>query len=101
METQVQRAVNKNKLSISRIPAWAKEVIVDRAEEEFCGDYGMCVAQFVRESNEYNCLKRKFFNSELGVKLIDQDSSDEKKKPEDKITTGNGRVIKTEVKQNE
>lgn len=94
METQVQQAVNKNKLSISRIPSWAKGVIVGRAEEEFCGDYGMCVAQFVRESNEYNCLKTKFFNGELGVKLVNQDDSDEKKKPEDEIRAGNGRVIR-------
>ena len=101
METQVQRAVNKNKLSISRIPSWAKDVIIGRADEEFCGDYGMCVAQFVREANEYDCLKRKFFNSELGVKLITQDNSDEKKKPEDEIKTGNGKVIKMGVKKNE
>jgi len=101
METQVQRAVNKNKLSISRIPSWAKDVIIGRADEEFCGDYGMCVAQIVREANEYDCLKRKFFNSELGVKLITQDNSDEKKKPEDEIRAGNGKVIKMGVKQNE
>lgn len=94
METKVQQAVNKNKLSISRIPSWAKDVIVGRAEEEFCGDYGMCVAQIVRESNEYDCFKRKFFNDEIGVKLVSQDNSDEKKKPEDEIRTGNGRVIK-------
>ncbi len=94
METKVQQTVNKNKLSISRIPSWAKEVIIGRAEEQFCGDYGMCVAQIVRESNEYDCLKRKFFNSELGVKLVNQVSPDEKKKPGDEIRTGNGRVIK-------
>ncbi len=94
METPVQKVVNKNKLSISRIPAWAKDVIVGRAEEEFCGDYGMCVAQIVREANEYDCLKRKFFNGEYKVKLLNEANPDEKKKPEDEIRTGNGRVIK-------
>lgn len=54
----------------------------------------MCLAQIIRESNEYNCLKTKFFNSELGVKFVNQDNSDEKKKPEDMIRTGNGRVIR-------
>jgi len=39
----------------------------------------MCVAQFVREANEYDCLKRKFFNSELGVKLIDGADQNERK----------------------
>ena len=98
METKVQQTVNKNKLSISRIPSWAKEVIIGRAEEEFCGDYGMCVAHIVREANEYNCLKRKFFNSELGVKLVNQVNSDEKKKPEREIRAGNGKVINGGVK---
>ena len=94
MESRIQQVVNKNKLSISRIPSWAKDVITERADEEFCGDYGMCIAQIVREANEYNCLKTKFFNSELGVKLISNDNPDEQKKPGDEIITGNGRVIK-------
>lgn len=92
-ETEVQKAVNKEKLSISRIPSWAKEVIVGRAEEEHCGDYGACIAQMVRESNEYNCLKRKFFNSEFGVSLVKEDKHDEKKKADD-IVAANGKVIK-------
>jgi len=99
METKVQQAVNKNKLSISRIPAWAKEVIVGRADEEFCGDYGMCVAQLVRESNEYDCLKRKFFDGSIKAKLITDEHGEEKSN--DEIKTANGKIIKMEVKQNE
>ena len=93
METKVQQAVNKNKLNISRIPSWAKDVIIGRAEEEFCGDYGMCIAQIVREANEYDCLKRKFFDGSIKVKLITEDKHSEEKS-NDEIRTGNGKVIR-------
>ncbi len=98
MESKIQERVNKDKWTISRFPSWAKEVVIGRADEEFCGDYGMCLAQMVRESNEYDCLKRKFFNSEFGVKLLTEDNLDEKKKPDEEIRTGNGRVIKGGIK---
>lgn len=91
-ETEIQKKVNKNGMIISRIPSWAKDIIIGKADEEHCGDYGACVAQMVRESNEYNCLKRKFFGGELNVKLVNNNQFDEEKP--DIIKTGNGKEIK-------
>lgn len=95
METQVQKVVNKNKLNISRIPSWAKDVIIGRAEEEFCGDYGMCVAQMVRESNEYDCFKRKFFDGSIKAKLITEEKPSEET-PKKVIKAADGRIIRRE-----
>ena len=92
MESEIKKRLNQNGLIISRIPSWTKEIIIEKANEEFCGDYGMCVAQIVREANEYNCLKTKFFNSELGVKLITDKHNEEK--PSNEIKMANGKVIK-------
>lgn len=77
---------------ISRIPSWAKDVVIGRAEEEFCGDYGMCIAQMVRESNEYSCFKRKFFDGSIKAKLVTDDKTSEKK-PAEVIKTASGREI--------
>jgi hypothetical protein len=91
-ETNIQKVVNKNKLSISRIPSWAKEFIIEKAESEHCGDYGACVAHHIRNSMEYDALKNRLFSGDLNMKLIE---NDEVEKPVEKeIKTGNGKVIK-------
>ena len=72
-ETKIQKIVNKNRLTISRIPSWAKEWIVNKAESEHCGDYGACIAQVIREAAEYEALKRKFIEGELDVNILIND----------------------------
>lgn len=76
METEVQKKIEKNGMIISRIPLWAKQIIQDRANEEFSDDYGMCISSIIKESLEYNELKRKFFDGEVIMHLSKIDSSD-------------------------
>lgn len=91
METNVEKIVNKNKLRMSRVPTWAKEIFLARAEEEFDGDYGQCLAALLKESGEYNSLKALFFSGELkldSVKEIVQDTN------EKEIKFGTGKIKK-------
>jgi hypothetical protein len=70
MDTPLTRKVNTHGMIISRIPKWAKEVIIAKAEAEHCGDYGACMAQMIRDANELDSLKIKFFNNDLNVQMI-------------------------------
>lgn len=80
---------------ISRIPSWAKEMIIDRAEVEFSSDYGMCISAFMKEAIEYNELKKKFFNGEVIMHLAKMDDIEQKDDSEKKeVTFGNGKTIK-------
>ena len=92
-ETEVQRIVNKNRINISRIPSWAKELFVERAKEEFCDDYGMCLAAMLKECLEYNKLKEMFFSNEMNVQILlnNPGAKDEEEKT---ITFGSGRKMK-------
>ena len=65
MESELQKRINKEGLAISRLPEWAKEVIVSRANLEFCGDYGMCLADIVSSYLEYERLKDLFFSGNI------------------------------------
>ncbi|MHA1690040.1 MAG: hypothetical protein ACTSU7_00250 [Candidatus Heimdallarchaeaceae archaeon] len=69
MESEIQKRIVKNGLIISRLPSWARELIIGRAKEEFCDDYGMCISAVLKESLEYNQLKQMFFDNELNIKL--------------------------------
>jgi len=90
MDTEIQKRIERKGIVISRIPDWAKELFISRAQEEFCDDYGMCLAALIKESGEYNQLKSMFFNNQLNAKII----LDENKIDEDKgITFGNGKKL--------
>lgn len=78
---------------ISRIPSWAKDIIIEKANVEHAGDYGSCIAQMIRDAMEYDSLKTKFFNNDLNVSLMINDKYSEKAKEESGIKTANGRVI--------
>jgi len=79
---------------ISRIPSWAKDVIIEKANAEHAGDYGACMAQMVRDAMEYDSLKTKFFNNQLDINLMINDKHSERATEESSVTTANGRVIK-------
>ena len=82
METGIQGKIEKRGMIISRIPEWAKEVIKTTAESEHSDDYGACIAQFIRDANEYRILKDKFFNNDMNVKLILDGPSKQIEEPE-------------------
>lgn len=69
MESEIQKKIENKGMIISRMPEWCKDVIKEIATLEHSGDYGECIAQFVREANEYRLLKDKFFNNDLNVTL--------------------------------
>ena len=77
---------------ISRIPEWAKETIKAVAMTEHADDYGACVAQFVREANEYRILKAKFFENDLNVTLS-QPQQEQQEQEDSGITLANGKKI--------
>ena len=69
MESELKKRIENKGMIISRIPEWAKEVIMTTAQTEHSDDYGACIAQFIREASEYRILKDKFFNNDMNVKL--------------------------------
>ena len=81
-------------MTISRMPSWAKNIIVDKAETEHAGDYGACIAQLLRDAMEYDSLKTKFFNNDLNVSLMINDKYSQKANEEGCLKAANGRVIK-------
>ena len=89
MVTDIQKKIEKNGMIISRIPEWARQIIKDRAQEEFSDDYGMCMAGIIKESLEYNELKRKFFDGEVIMHLAKREQEDVKE-----IQMANGKKIK-------
>lgn len=94
MDSEIQKRIEKRGLVISRIPTWAKEIFINRAEEEFCDDYGMCLVAMLKESSEYNQLKQMFFNNELNVQLLLDGKSHNEVSGEETIRFGNGKIIK-------
>lgn len=79
---------------ISRMPSWAKEIVINKANEEHCGDYGAAIAQLTRDALEYNCLKEKFFQNKLDVNILINDKHSEAvEEKENKITFASGKEI--------
>jgi len=94
MDSEIQKRIERKGIVISRVPDWAKELFKERSKEEFCDDYGMCLAQMVRESAELNELKQMFFSNGLNLQLL-LDNSQVKNEGEEKVIKfGNGKTIK-------
>ena len=94
MESDIQKKIEQKGLIISRMPNWAKVLIINRAKEEFCDDYGMCMSAILKESLEYNQLKQMFFENELNIKMsFDKEPLEEDEKNEQKIKFANGKKL--------
>lgn len=90
-QTEIQKKIKG--LTISRIPDWAKEIFVAMAQEEFCNDYGMCLASMVKECGEYRRLKQLFFEGKMNLgEILDGQTEDGEK--EKSIKLANGSIIK-------
>ena len=68
-EADIRKFVFKG-LVINRVPSWAKEIFIQKAQEEFADDYGQCLAYLLRTTLEYERLKELFLNNQLNVKLL-------------------------------
>ncbi len=89
-KTELQKKIERKGIVISRLPEWAKEVFKARAREEFCDDYGMCLAAMLKECGEYHKLKEMFFENNLNLKKISEQKEDNEKS----IKFANGKIIK-------
>jgi len=89
MDSEITKIVNKNGMVISRMPDWAKQIIMEVAFSEHSDDYGAAIAQFTREAMEYRALKQKFFAGDINVKLLLED----KNKKENDIRFANGKQL--------
>ena len=87
MESEIQKKIQKNGLIISRIPSWAKDAFIDRANEEFASDYGLCLSTMCKECDEYNRLKEMFFTGNL-IKSLPETKEEGKK-----IILANGKEL--------
>ena len=70
--SEIKKRIEFNGLVISRISSWARDYIKERAKEEFCDDFGQTIAFIIKEVQEYEMLKSKFFNNEMKVQLIQE-----------------------------
>lgn len=100
-QSEIQKRIERRGIVISRLPDWAKELFIARAKEEFCDDYGMCLASMVKECGEYNKLKQLFFENELNINIeLPSDNSPIKKEDSSQdLKLGNGKVIKFKGRQ--
>ena len=88
-ETTITEKV-KQGFFISRFPSWAKLAFVERADQEFEGDYGMCLAQMVKECVEYNRLKELLFSGQIPIGVNSQSETVSNKK---EIKLANGKKL--------
>lgn len=91
-ESEIQKRIERKGIVISRVPDWAKELFKKRSKEEFCDDYGMCLASMIKECGEYNKLKQLFFENKLNLSSDNFELENENR--EKIIKTGSGKIIK-------
>ncbi|HED06098.1 MAG TPA: hypothetical protein ENI61_05375 [Ignavibacteria bacterium] len=87
MTSEIQKRIERKGLVISRIPIWARDLFIERAKEEFCDDYGMCLSAMIKECGEFSQLKKLFFDNKLNLNsdnIVDEKS----------IKFANGHTIK-------
>ena len=94
MDSEIQKRIERKGIVISRLPDWAKELFIKRAGEEFCDDYGMCLASMVKECGEYSQLKQIFFENKLNLKFLSDGAQSKNEDNLKEIKLGNGKIIK-------
>ena len=63
---QLSEAAKKRTIWINRIPIKTRDEFLKLADEEFEGDWGMCLKYCLEQSKEYQKVKKQLF------KLIEQ-----------------------------
>lgn len=80
-------------LHISRVPKITKDAFVLLAEEEFCGDYGMCLKNLF---DNFSLWKLLFENMDMkldNIISIISKLENKEEKPEHSLTMLNGRKV--------
>ena len=87
---------------ISRIPIKTKEEIIKFAEEEFAGDYGMCI-HFIFEKFKEMVNYQNNFDIKLNyiIQMLENKSSEPEKKESSSIRMLDGNRVKGGIKKNE
>ncbi len=89
---------NRKSLHIARIPDKAKEAFIALAEEEFCGDYGMCLKWLIDDilNQDIRMIIAKLEEQEVRLQSLESATHTSEEKPDDNtITMLNGRKIVT------
>ena len=85
-------------LRISRVPKNTKENFIKLSEDEFEGDYGMCLKWCLEQAIEYGYMKVALFNGLLNSKEQVPVTQDEEK-PEIRMLSGKRIELKGGKKQ--
>ncbi len=89
----------ERKLFINRIPKNIKEEFIKFAEEEFCGDYGLCL-KYVWDN--FKIWKIFFENIDLKLDvIIEMIQNKQETEPKNMVKTLSGKILKKGGKKNE
>lgn len=95
---------SRKSLNIARLPDKTKEEFVNLSNEEFCGDYGMCLREIFNCYQEHKNMKVLFFqNIDLKLDLLlNKNKSVEIEETPEGITMLDGKKrLKGGIKKNE
>lgn len=94
MEDAITRAMLKDKeerLSLSRVPKKTKELFIDIANEDHCGDYGMTLKTIL---DGYMMFKVYFENMDMKLdKILWKINQGNEESSESEIKTMSGRIV--------
>ena len=68
---KIAREENKTFLKISRLPTHYKNIFVQIAEEDFCGDYGMLQREMIISYLEYQKVKDVLLDKEFLTYILE------------------------------
>lgn len=76
---------NRKSLHIARIPDKTKEVFIQFAEEEFCGDYGMALKWLIDDklNGDIRTMVKMLEDHESRIQVLE--SKEESPKPEESV----------------
>ena len=64
---EIRHLLDKSGLFIGRIPQKKKEQFKQLAKEEFCDDYGWCLSQLMKDSDDYTMFKKILTNDKFKI----------------------------------
>ena len=91
---EIEKRILELKLVISRVPRKTKEEFIALANDEFCGDYGMCLKWILEQAMEKQSIMAFFENMDFKLNQILVGVPQTEQKPEaDKIKMVDGRIV--------
>ncbi len=95
---ELNKKIRERSLVISRIPRKTKDEFIALANDEFCGDYGMCLKWCLEQAMEKQAVMSFFENMNFKLNQILGDIPKTEQKPEtESIKMVDGRIVKKGV----